>query len=92
MGPVWRGGGEGEPELLASCYRRSLELAAEHGAQSIAFPSISTGAYGYPKEAAAQIAVQTVAAFQDGPAEVIFCCFSKDDAKRYEDLFKTLAK
>lgn len=91
VGPVWRGGGEREPELLASCYRRALELAAAHNVQSIAFPAISTGAYGYPREAAAQIAVQTVAAFEGGPGEVIFCCFSADDVKRYEAIFKARA-
>ncbi|MBO0682383.1 MAG: O-acetyl-ADP-ribose deacetylase [Candidatus Dormibacteraeota bacterium] len=60
VGPVWRGGSEGEPELLASCYRRSLAVADELGARSIAFPAISTGAYGYPAEEAARTAVETL--------------------------------
>lgn len=83
VGPVWRGGGHGEPQLLASCYRRTLELAVANGARSIAFPSISTGIYGYPVEQAAEIAVATVRA---GPFEgdVIFCCFSEADLRVYE--------
>jgi O-acetyl-ADP-ribose deacetylase (regulator of RNase III) len=60
VGPVWRGGGHGERELLASAHRRSLEVADELGARSVAFPAISTGIYGYPKEAAARIAVETL--------------------------------
>jgi O-acetyl-ADP-ribose deacetylase (regulator of RNase III) len=84
VGPVWRGGGQGEAETLASCYRRSLELAADHGLASIAFPAISTGAYGYPREAAAETAVKTVAAFLSaGPHRldrVVFCCFDQASA------------
>lgn len=88
-GPVYRDGQHGEPELLASCYRRSLELALEKGAKSIACPCISTGVYGYPAESAAKIAIQAVrAALQDvsGGFEVVFCCFSATDRKRYEQL------
>jgi O-acetyl-ADP-ribose deacetylase (regulator of RNase III) len=87
VGPVWDGGAYREAELLASCYRRSLELGAQHGVTSIAFPSISTGVYGYPMELAAPVAVATVrdalSALQ-GYREVIFCCFSKGDLAVYE--------
>ena len=87
VGPVWRGGASGEPELLASCYRRALEIAAVHDVTTIAFPSISTGVYGYPIALAAPIAVETVRTrLRDVPAieEVVFCCFSGSDLGVYE--------
>jgi O-acetyl-ADP-ribose deacetylase (regulator of RNase III) len=89
VGPVWQGGLRSEPEQLASCYRRSIEVAAGHGAHTIAFPSISTGVYGYPFEQAARIAVNTVTAVlkeTPGFEEVLFCCFSADDLAVYEYL------
>ncbi len=89
VGPVWRGGTHGEPELLASCYRQSLLLAAEHDIASIAFPAISTGVYGYPVELAARIAIDTVASMADGlerVREVLFCCFSAVDLAVYRRL------
>ena len=91
VGPVWRGGEDGEPQLLASCYRRSLELASGAGAASVAFPSISTGIYGYPVELAAHIAVTTVRSTADklpNISEVIFCCFSAADLLVYESNLK----
>lgn len=89
VGPVWHGGKRGEPALLASCYRRALELAREHDIRSIAFPSISTGVYGYPIEPAARVAVQTVSETRtrlDAPIEVTFCCFSDRDLAVYESV------
>ena len=87
VGPVWHGGGRGESDLLAACYRRAIELAAAQGLRSIAFPSISTGVYGYPIAQAAAVAIDTVIeATHAYPqiSEVIFCCFSAGDARIYE--------
>jgi O-acetyl-ADP-ribose deacetylase (regulator of RNase III) len=89
VGPVWRGGAAGEPALLASCYRNSLALAASKKVASLAFPSISTGIYGYPIESAARVAVQTVRdSMRDESTldEVIFCCFSAGDLAVYENV------
>ena len=89
VGPVWRGGSAREPELLASCYRLSIKLAAEKCAKTLAFPSISTGVYGYPFDFAARVAVETVRAalLEFGVLEeVIFCCFSSNDLAVYESL------
>lgn len=89
VGPVWRGGQHGEAELLASCYRRALQLAAEHDVRSIAFPCISTGAYGFPPDQAAAIAVRTVRetlGTLPKPIDVIFCCFLPRDLELYRQL------
>ena len=83
VGPVWRGGEAREPELLARCYRNSLDLADRHGLVSIAFPAISTGIYGYPKEPATEIAVRAVGAHTGTLEQVIFCCFGADMAALY---------
>ncbi|CAN7410624.1 O-acetyl-ADP-ribose deacetylase [Rhizobacter sp. LjRoot28] len=92
VGPVWHGGARGEPGLLAACYRRSLELAAAHGVRTLAFPSISTGVYGYPVNEAAHIAVSTVRSFDgQGVVEVTFCCFSKHDLEVYEAILARTA-
>jgi O-acetyl-ADP-ribose deacetylase (regulator of RNase III) len=87
VGPVWRGGKEREDGLLASCYRESLRLAAEKGARTVAFPAISTGAYGFPMERATRIAVAEVRAGLErhpGIEKVVFCCFSASDLAVYD--------
>ena len=86
VGPVWNGGDRGEPEKLASCYRRALELAREHGATSIAFPAISTGIYHYPKGPAAQIAIRVCRELAEacGVETVEFICFDEATAMTYE--------
>lgn len=89
VGPVWRGGQEGEPELLASCYRSSFELALGNGVRSIAFPAISTGVYGYPKEAATRIAVAVMREYEDRFDEIVACCFSAEDAELYRRELRT---
>ena len=89
VGPVWSGGVAGESRLLASCYRRCLEIAAERGFTSIAFPCISTGVYHYPIRQAAKMAIKTVTAFVEQPCSlerVIFCCYSDEDRQIYTEL------
>ncbi|MCH8214659.1 MAG: O-acetyl-ADP-ribose deacetylase [Proteobacteria bacterium] len=91
VGPVYRDGCSGEPELLAGCYRNSLRLAVENGVKSIAFPAISTGVYGYPLEEAARIALSVTLAFleQDTSIEqVVFCCFGEEAVDVYNRFFK----
>src|SRR3954465_828691 len=87
VGPVWYGGQPGEPDLLASCYRTALALAADHGLRSIAFPAISTGVYRFPADLAARIAVGTVvseiSADARGISRVVFCCFSKESSEHH---------
>lgn len=89
VGPIWRGGTDGEEKLLASCYRRSLEIAKEYKVKTIAFPSISTGVYKYPVDLAARVAVRNVTRFIEKSGyelDVVFCCFSDRDLKVYKDL------
>ena len=86
VGPVWRGGDHGEATLLESCYRNSLALALEHQVRTIAFPAISTGVYGYPKEEAARIAIALMRKFEDRFERIVACCFSAADADLYRRL------
>jgi len=89
VGPVWHGGNKGEETLLASAYRESMKLASDHAIKSIAFPNISTGVYGFPKEKAARIAIQTVRESQqedNSPDTVYFVCFDDDNCKIYQEI------
>ena len=88
VGPVWRGGHQGEPELLASCYATSLQRAVEVGAAGVAFPAISTGVFGYPVRAAAEIAVSTVRSTAAGVDHVRFVCFDEETWQTYEELLR----
>lgn len=88
VGPVWNGGTHGEAELLASCYRRSLKVASEAGARTIAFPAISTGVYRFPAASAARIAADTVMAHGAGFERILLCCFSAASAALHRDSLK----
>lgn len=85
VGPVWAGGHKGEAALLRSCYQKAFELAAAHDAKSIAFPSISTGVYGYPKPQAARIAIDVMRGHEPQFERILACCFSEDDARAYRE-------
>ena len=90
VGPIWRDGGSGEQELLSSCYRESLQLAVDHQCNSIAFPNISTGIYGFPKEEAARIALTTVSDFLSAhtlPEQVVFACFDDENLEIYNRIY-----
>ncbi|WP_266202546.1 O-acetyl-ADP-ribose deacetylase [Pontibacter kalidii] len=93
VGPVWNGGRKGEPELLANCYRNSLRLAGENSVESIAFPNISTGVYGYPKDKAAKVAVETVKSYlqehNTSIKRVVFVCFDEENYRLYEGLLSS---
>ncbi|WP_310550003.1 O-acetyl-ADP-ribose deacetylase [Paenibacillus glufosinatiresistens] len=94
VGPIWKGGSAGERDILARCYRSSLKLAAELGARSVAFPNISTGIYGFPKDEACGIALRTVADYlaaaeeETRPEEIVFICFEADNLALYEEQMK----
>lgn len=89
VGPIWRGGGQGEARLLALCYRSALAAAVDAGARTVAFPCISTGIYRYPSEQAAKIAVETIRFYADESMDsIVFCCFSQRDVDTYQRLLE----
>jgi O-acetyl-ADP-ribose deacetylase (regulator of RNase III) len=88
VGPVWHGGDRGEAGLLAACYRHSLQLALAEGLKTIAFPAISTGVYGYPKRAAAEIALGVMREYEDRFQQIIACCHSAEDFALYQSLLR----
>ena len=91
VGPIWRGGQNNETELLTNCYSVSLKKAMQYGCQSIAFPNISTGIYGFPKDKAAQIAVEAVKEFistNEHPADIYFVCFDEENFSLYQEMLK----
>lgn len=93
VGPVWQGGGKGEAEILAGCYRSALQLAVENGCRTIAFPCISTGIYGYPKSAAAGVAAVTVTEFlakHDGISEVLLICYDEENYRCLETALRQI--
>ena len=89
VGPVWRGGNQGEPQLLESCYRSAFRLAKQAEARSIAFPNISTGAYGYPKADAARIALKVMREYAKDFRSIVACCFDAENAATYRKLLGT---
>ena len=92
VGPVWQGGNNGEPELLANCYRKCIQIGVEQKFESLAFPCISTGIYGYPKDKAAEVAVKTCSeelensSYKISSLNIIFCCFGQDDYDIYQQI------
>ena len=95
VGPIWSGGARGEADLLGACYRRALEITADHGLRTIAFPAISTGVYRYPPAQAAEVAVTTVASFLSRsamPDAVTFCCFGEESAALHRQAIEALGK
>ena len=91
VGPVWKGGAEGEQALLENAYRNSFDLALANGVRSIAFPAISTGVYGYPKQQAAEVAIKQMLAYDDSFERIVATCFSEQDKTLYEAVYQQLA-
>jgi O-acetyl-ADP-ribose deacetylase (regulator of RNase III) len=90
VGPVWSGGNRGEPSLLRSCYKKSFSLAKQHGLKTIAFPAISTGVYGYPKEEAAAIALEVGKKFEKDFTEIRYLCFSEEDLAVFQRVWEKM--